>query len=866
MTLNGMANTYFMEFAHNTGLIMAVVFLDRVIANRSLSSRATIVSGLLFGGAAVLSMAATMAVWEGIIFDARTVILSVGALFGGPVVAAISATVAAAYRLYLGGAGATVGVLVIATASAAGLLLRHRYVRDLLALDVLPLLALGLAVHTAAVLWFALLPLDYVEDVLKGPAFAYVGTLTFGTVLMGLMLREIERTKHFDRILRDSHERLQSLFDTTATALLEEDISGVYRTMRRLRGSGVEDLRAHLAQYPALVDELAAEVKVLRCNPAAVRLFRFQSEAHRKTRIDAFFGPGAREAFINELCAIWDGATRTEQEAVFRVGDGTELTAFIAVPLPETEEQARHVAVSILDVTALRSTERQVLQEHERLREVLWGTDVGTWEWNVQTGQAIFDNRWAAIAGYELAELEPVSIDTWTRLAHPDDQQVSGTILEEVFAGKRDFYECEARMHHKDGRWIWILDRGKVVEWAPDGSPLRMSGTHMDITDRKQAELRAEHLSSVRGTLLRCHADILAARNEAEVFERTVATLVEARGYALAWIGVPEGGPGKPVRPVARAGPQSSYLDGVTVHWSDDAFGQGPTGRAIRTGEIQVVDELSRDEGFAPWLENAASHSLVSSVAVPILADGQVLAALNLYSSTPTVFEPEEIGLIEEFTQNVGLAVRALRLQAERTRLHSELENAALGAVTAIAATIEKRDPYTAGHQQSVAALSVAIGKKLGWDDFKLQGLRLGAMIHDIGKISVPSEILNRPGGLSVPELTIIKSHAQVGYEILAKTSFPWPIKEMVHQHHERLDGSGYPNGLRGDQIVEEAKVIGVADVVDAITSHRPYRPGLGVEVALSEIERGRGALYEPSIVDACLGLFREDGYSIDKP
>lgn len=865
MALNGMANTYFMEFAHNTGLIVAVVFLDRVIANRSLSSRATIASGLLFGGAAVLSMAATMAVWEGIIFDARTVILSVGALFGGPVVAAISATIAAAYRFHLGGAGATVGVLVIATASAAGLLLRHRYVRDLLALDVLPLLALGLAVHTAAVLWFALLPLDYVEDVLKGPALAYVGTLTLGTVLMGLMLREIERTKHFDSILRDSHERLQNLFDTTATALLEEDISGVYRAMRRLRESGVEDLRAHLAQYPALVDDLAAEVKVLRCNPAAVRLFRFQSDDDRKTRIDAFFGPGAREAFINELCAIWDGASRTEQEAMFRAEDGTELAAFVVVPLPRTEEQARHVAVSILDVTALRSTERQVLQERERLREVVWGTDVGTWEWNVQTGQTVFNDRWAEIVGYTLAELEPVSIDTWERLAHPDDLTVSGAILEEVFAGKRDFYECEARMRHKDGRWIWVLDRGKVVEWAPDGSPLRMSGTHMDITDRKQAELRADHLASVREALLRCHADILAARSEAEVFERTVATLVEARGYALAWIGVPEDGPDKLVRPVARAGTQSSYLDGIVVHWSDDDLGRGPTGRAIRSGEIEVAHELQRDESFEPWLEHAENHSLFSSVAAPIMADGQVLAALNLYSSIPAVFDAEEIGLIQEFAQNVGLAVRALRLQAERARLHSELENAALGAVTAIAATIEKRDPYTAGHQESVAALSEAIGRKLGWDAFKLQGLRLGAMIHDIGKVAVPSEILNRPGKLSDAELAIIKSHTQVGYEILERTTFPWPIKEMVLQHHERLDGSGYPQGLRADRIIDEAKVIGVADVVDAITSHRPYRPGLGVESALSEIERGRGTLYDPAIADACLTLFRDDGYSLDK-
>lgn len=866
MHLNDTTVSYVTEFAHNAALVAVVVFLHRVMANRFSGPAESALSGLLFGGGAVLSMMAAIAAWDGVIFDARTVVLSVGALFGGPVVAAISATIAAAYWIYLGGQGTVVGVLVIATATAAGLVLRHRYARDFLTVNVWLFLALGLVVHVTAVVWFALLPLDYVEQVLKGPAPAYVGILTLGTVATGLLLREIERTKRFDSILRDSHERLQNLFDTTGIALIEEDVSGVFRALCQLRDSGVTDLRAHLDRNPALVDELAGKVRILQGNPAATRLFRVTVEEGRKAGIGAFFGPGARDSYVDELCALWSGAPQIERETVLRTGDGTELTAFITIPLPDTEEQARHVAVSILDLTALRNTERQAMQERERLREVVWGTDVGTWEWNVQTGQTIFNDRWAEIVGYTLAELEPISIDTWERLAHPDDLSRSGAILEDVFARKLDAYECEARMRHKNGTWIWVLDRGKVVEWAPDGSPLRMSGTHMDITARKLAELRAEHLSSVRETLLRCHADILAARSEVEIFERTVATLVEARGYALAWIGVPEDGPDKLVRPVARAGIQSSYVDGIEVHWSDDAFGQGPTGRAIRTGEIQVLDKISHDDNFDPWREKAENHSLVSSLAVPISADGRVIAALNLYSTVPAVFDSEEIGLLQEFAQNVGQAVQTLRLQAERTRLHSELGNAALGAVTAIAATIEKRDPYTAGHQESVAALSVAIGKKLGWDEFKLQGLRLGAMIHDIGKISVPSEILNRPGSLSEPEFAIIKSHAQVGYEILAKTSFPWPIKEMVHQHHERLDGSGYPNRLRGDQIIDEAKVIGVADVVDAILSHRPYRPSRGVAAALAEIERGRGTLYEPSVVDACLALVREDGYSLDKP
>ncbi len=856
---------YASEFLENAALIIVLCFAQRLISWRTRGLLRSILSGLLFGAAGIAAMSTAIVVETGLIFDARTVVLSIGALFGGPLTAAIAGVATAAFRLQLGGAGAWVGVCVIATAILAGLLLRASYRTDPLSLDTRHFLGLGLAVHAAGLMWFALLPLDYVEVVLARLAAPYLGILTLATVATGTLLREAEARRLFEQVLDESRLRLQNLFDSTATALLEEDISEVYAALRRLRQSGVSDLRGHLAKNPALVDDLAGTVRVLRTNPAAVRLFRVASEKELKARIDSFFGPGAQQTFIDELCAIWEGAEWFQQETVFVASDGSRLVCVIAVPIQADEHQACHVPVSILDITALRRFEGEALQERERLREVVWGTGAGTWEWDQKTGETVFNERWAEIIGYTLAELAPVSIATWETLTHPDDLKISEQLLAEVFARERDFYECEARMRHKDGHWVWILDRGNVVQWAPDGSPLRMSGTHIDITVRKQAELRAEHLTSVRKTILQCHADMLAARNEADMYQRTVATLVEARGYSLAWIGIADDEADGVVRPVARAGLEASYVDDLVVHRADDRFGQGPTGRAFRTGKIQVARDLVVEDGYDPWIENAKRHALTASVAVPILADGEVLAALNTYSSTADAFQAEELELLREFAQNIGLAVRARRLLAERVRLHSELEQAALGAISAIAATIEKRDPYTAGHQQSVAALSEAIGRKLGWNDFKIKGLGLGAAIHDIGKISIPSEILNRPGKLSRPEFDIIKSHPQIGYEILEKTSFPWPIQQMIVQHHEREDGSGYPEGLRAGEIIDEAKVIGVADVVDAITSHRPYRPGLGIDVALAEIERGRGTLYDPEVVDACLSVFRDDGYTLDR-
>jgi len=175
----------------------------------------------------------------------------------------------------------------------------------------------------------------------------------------------------------------------------------------------------------------------------------------------------------------------------------------------------------------------------------------------------------------------------------------------------------------------------------------------------------------------------------------------------------------------------------------------------------------------------------------------------------------------------------------------------------------EMRDPYTTGHERRVAEVSVAIGAELGFDERRLEGLRVAGYLHDIGKITIPSEILSKPGKLTPVEFQLIKGHAQASYDVLKDVEFPWPVAQVALQHHERLDGSGYPHGLKGEAILLEARIMAVADVVEAMSSHRPYRPGLGIDKALAEIERGRGSAYDPAVVDACLRLFRDRGYAI---
>lgn len=209
------------------------------------------------------------------------------------------------------------------------------------------------------------------------------------------------------------------------------------------------------------------------------------------------------------------------------------------------------------------------------------------------------------------------------------------------------------------------------------------------------------------------------------------------------------------------------------------------------------------------------------------------------------------------------LSERAAKMDRKRAledlKLNLEkLRHAMEGIVQAISTTVEMRDPYTAGHQQRVADLACAVAGAMGLSEDEIYGLRMASVIHDLGKITVPAEILSKPGRLSDLEYELIKNHVQAGYDILKQIEFPWPLADIILQHHERMDGSGYPNGLNAEDIMPAARILAVADVFETIASHRPYRPSLGMPRALDELRKNRGILYDGRVVDVCLSLIEE--------
>ena len=352
--------------------------------------------------------------------------------------------------------------------------------------------------------------------------------------------------------------------------------------------------------------------------------------------------------------------------------------------------------------------------------------------------------------------------------------------------------------------------------------------------------------------------------SSSELMKDVCEAITKQEAYVLAWIGFSSNDAEKSVQVKGVGGVSSGYLEGISVSWSDSiSSGNGPIGRAIRTGKPWLISDTNADLNFAPWKERAQKYGIHSVLAVPIKQSNKVIGALAIYSSVIHSFTDLEVHIFSNMAAELGFGFASFQKQEELTRQHLEqqiqeerLRASLTSTVEVMSKTMELRDPYTAGHQKNVATISCFIANKLGWSPDLIYGLRLAAMIHDIGKIAIPSEILTKPSKLSEFEGKLLQEHPENGYQLLKDIDFPWPIAEIVRQHHERIDGSGYPRGLKGDQILPEAQVLAVADTIEAMYSHRPYRPGLGLPSAIQVIKDGAGKTFNLEIANVAIDLF----------
>ena len=280
---------------------------------------------------------------------------------------------------------------------------------------------------------------------------------------------------------------------------------------------------------------------------------------------------------------------------------------------------------------------------------------------------------------------------------------------------------------------------------------------------------------------------------------------------------------------------------------------------------LSAVESLLADRRLPAAGDGVVTDITYRGETYPIAADRRQI--LTLLLSTYETAVAKNLELIEAQAElqelNRDLEDRVRRRTAALTVTMDKLHRSVHDTVKAMAGLVEAADPYTAGHQERVGELALAIATELGMEEDRLDGLRVAGVIHDIGKISVPRQLLVKPTRLTDLEMDLIRGHAEAGFIVLRDIEFPWPVARVVHEHHERMDGSGYPQGLAGDQLLLESRVLAVADVVESMAAHRPYRPALGVDVALTEIRKNRGTLYDPDVVDACCRLFDEKGYKL---
>jgi PAS domain S-box-containing protein/putative nucleotidyltransferase with HDIG domain len=368
-------------------------------------------------------------------------------------------------------------------------------------------------------------------------------------------------------------------------------------------------------------------------------------------------------------------------------------------------------------------------------------------------------------------------------------------------------------MKRADGEWRWLHSRDIPFLRDESGAVTQILGSTDDVTEQRVATERLQESEAKLKALfefLPVGVSVLDAENRV-----TYANPALERIIGISEEGLRKGEYGT-----------RTYLDANGDLLSPDGFASA---RAAREGRVVEVETgIVKEDGQVVWTNVSARPIAISDWrTIVVTAD-----------------------------------VTAEREAKELAARQGERIERALTSVIDIAGTIgEVRDPYTAGHQKRVAELAARIAQDLGMSDLEVADIRVAGLLHDMGKAGVPTEILGKPGAISPTEFELIKAHAEAGYRIAVSANMEEPIPELIYQHHERCDGSGYPRGLIGDQMLAGAKVLAVADVVEAMMSHRPYRPALGIEAAMAEIERGAGSLYNSEVSKVCVALFREGGF-----
>ncbi|MFA6921335.1 MAG: HD domain-containing phosphohydrolase [Gallionella sp.] len=692
----------------------------------------------------------------------------------------------------------------------------------------------------------------------------------------------------------------------TGAPLLQTQLRSAEDLLHELQVSQIElemqneELRrAHLAleksrdRYAGLYEfapagylTLTRAGQISEINLTGTTLLGLERNKLLQRRFDHFIVPEDRDRWHLAFVRAIEHTGKTGIELKLLRGDGSTFHAHLDCMHTEDTGPTAEVRMAVTDISAMELN-KQLLAAQNDLREqlaLLKRKDAALMASEERLRMATQTARDAIV----VIEAKSGTITEWNSAAEAifgyTQAEALGQVLHDLLTPPRLREAAQHGLAHfaLSGEGAAVGKTLELLALHKDGTefPIELSlsamqlhekwyatGIARDISARKQSEIALEHANRALATLGVVNRQLVYASSEDELLHAICQAIVEQRGYRMASVGYAQQDADKTVKIMAYSGQNGDYLDTMQLTWAETERGMEPTGRAIRSGATKVCQDIASDPYYLPWRDAALQRSFASSITLPLLdADKIVFGALTVYSDEVNTFIPGEIALLEEMAGDLAFGVRTLHMRQERDRALKQnqqylvqLQHSLENTVQAIGTIVEMRDPYTAGHQRRVADLAMAIAKQMALPDEHVHAIHLAGIVHDLGKIQIPSEILSKPGKLSAIEYELIKIHPQAGYEILKGIDFPWPIAQMVLQHHERIDGSGYPQGLKGDAIMLEALILGVADVVEAIASHRPYRAAMGMAAALSEIEQSSGLHYDPAVVAACIKVVRDN-------
>ena len=564
---------------------------------------------------------------------------------------------------------------------------------------------------------------------------------------------------------------------------------------------------------------------ILIIDPATARPLEFNEAAHRQLGY-------SREEFSG-LSIFYLEAAETPEETRLRIaGVMQEGRADFETRQRTRQGEIRDVHVTAQfaeimgqpvyhcvwrDITDRKRAEEALAKSEERFRKAFYTSPDSVNINRLQDGMYVSINPgFTRITGYTEEDIigkTSIERNIWANVE--DRQKLTTGLIKDG-----EVINLEATFRMKDGDIRYGLMSASIIEL--DGVPHILSITR-DITDRKRAEKALKESENKYRLLADNVNDVIFVLDMNLNYTYVSPSIKILRGYE------PEEVLKQP------------YTDILTPSSMD---------LAMKTlSDVMELEKIKHQD----------------------IAESRTLQLEMRRKDGTTVWAEVRASFIRDENQQIVGILGVTRDITERKRTEKQLRDTleslrkAVGTtIQAMVSTVESRDPYTAGHQIRSADLARAIATEMGLPQEKIDGIRVAGSIHDIGKLSIPAEILSKPAKLSDIEFSLVKEHAQQGFEILKGVESSWPLAEMVYQHHERMDGSGYPRHLKGDDILMEARILAVADVVEAIASHRPYRAALGIDAALEEISKNRGILYDPEVVDACLRLFNEKGYQFN--